>query len=437
MEVDKLLIIAHPDDEVLWGGMNLLSQPGWFVICSTHLNDPIRSHEFFTTMSYCNVTRYIMFDVNDEYTEDPKVADKLYDGTLFDKFIKKLSKKSWNLVLSHNDSGEYGHEHHKKVHRLVKKYFKAPKFFDVGPKLSAKETEIKRKSLLFYRKTQAICNTIYNKNSKTLKLSERQYFYNEKIYVKEKFEIPKILHQIWFGNPLDKKSIRYNLMKNIETTAIQNGYEYKCWTDKDLIYENFPLTWEFIQIALQKGEELEISRYAQVADLARLELLHRFGGIYMDSLFEISKAFLNFITKNNKTELIVSNEDPCELECKGSGNHNKKYLSNGFFAVRTGSDILKRLLNYAVLEKIDWDNIRVNQTTGPYFFRSGIKPKDDVLVIPTKKIYPFMVDESEYRKARPNKCVTPDETILHNCLKEKYPRSLAVYHSGFGGSWSW
>ena len=88
MEVDKLLIIAHPDDEVLWGGMNLLLQPGWFVICSTHLNDPIRSREFFTTMSYCNVTRYIMFDVKDEYTENPKVADKLYDGSLFEKFIK-------------------------------------------------------------------------------------------------------------------------------------------------------------------------------------------------------------------------------------------------------------------------------------------------------------------------------------------------------------
>ena len=177
MEVDKLLIIAHPDDEVLWGGMNLLSEPGWFVICSTHLNDPIRSREFFTTMSYCNVTRYIMFDVKDEYTENPKVADKLYDRSLFDTFIKKLSSKSWKVVLTHNESGEYGHEHHRKVHRLVKKYFKASKFFALGPKLSASEIEIKRKSLVFYKKTQSICNTIYNKKSDSLKLTERQFFF--------------------------------------------------------------------------------------------------------------------------------------------------------------------------------------------------------------------------------------------------------------------
>ena len=224
-------------------------------------------------------------------------------------------------------------------------------------------------------------------------------------------------------------------MKNVKTLAVKNGYEYKCWTDKDLIYENFPLTWEFIQLSIEKGEELEQSRFAQVADLARLEILHRFGGIYLDSLFEISKEFLDFITTNNKSELIVANEDPCDLNCKG--NKNKKYLSNAFFAARPGTEILKRLLNYDVLAEIDFDSVYINRTTGPYFFRSAIKDKDDVLVIPTEKIYPFMVNESEYRKAESNECIKPDNTILHNCLKEKYPRSLAVYHSGFGGSWSW
>jgi hypothetical protein len=48
-----------------------------------------------------------------------------------------------------------------------------------------------------------------------------------------------------------------------------------------------------------------------------------------------------------------------------------------------------------------------------------------------------MVNDSEYRKGQPNQCITGDEKLLHNCLTEKYPDSLAVYHSGFGGSWSW
>ena len=132
MEVDKLLIVAHPDDEVLWGGLNLISQPGWLVVCSTHLNNPTRSAEFFSTMSYCNVTRYIMFDVEDRYTESERVADKLYDGSPFDDALKQLSKRDWKLVLTHNDQGEYGHQHHRKVHRMVKNYFPVAKFFKTG-----------------------------------------------------------------------------------------------------------------------------------------------------------------------------------------------------------------------------------------------------------------------------------------------------------------
>ena len=266
-------------------------------------------------------------------------------------------------------------------------------------------------------------------------MSERQFFFNEKVFIPEKKEISKIVNQIWFGKPLATNTVRYNLMKNVETMALNNGYQYKCWTNEDLFFENFPLVWEFINLAIEKGEELEQSRFAQVADLARLEILHRFGGIYMDSLFEISPKFLEFISKNNKRELIVANEDPCGLKCEGVDG--KKYMSNGFFACQPGSEILKRLLNYDVLESVDWDSVYINRTTGPYFFRSAMKSRDNILVIPTEQIYPFMVNDSAYRKAKPNECITADDKVLHNCLKEKYPKSLAVYHSGFGGSWSW
>ena len=108
----------------------------------------------------------------------------------------------------------------------------------------------------------------------------------------------------------------------------------------------------------------------------------------MDSLFEISTKFLEFITRNNKKNLIVANEDPCELNCKGVDG--KKYMSNGFFACVPGCDIIKRLLNYDVLESVDYDSVYINRTTGPYFFRSVMESRDDIHVIPTEKIYPFI-----------------------------------------------
>lgn len=435
MEVDKLLIVAHPDDDVLWGGANLLLEPGWFVVCSTNASNPIRAAEFYKTMSWCNVTRYMMYDVKDEYTEDEAVANTLYDGSLFEQGLKELSKHSWKLVLTHNSLGEYGHEHHRKVHKLVTKYFPDSKCFKAGQKLSAEVVEAKRTSLIYYKDTQTVCAKLFNKKGNTIKALEREHYFDETIYVTPKREIPKIIHQMWFGNPLDKKSVRYNLMKGVEEIAEKHGFAYKLWTNDNMNPETLPLTWNSIKEAIKWGEELEQSRFAQVADLARYELLHRFGGIYLDSLFEIGKPFLDDIVKHSKDELIVANEDPCGLKCdNGDG---KKYMSNGFFACVPGCINLKRLLHPETLKYIDFENVRINQETGPYFFRLGMKPRDRIYVIHTEKIYPFMVNDSEYRKGKPNQCITADDKLLHDCLKKKYKKSLAVYHSGFGGSWSW
>ena len=37
--VDKLMVVAHPDDEVLWGGANLLAEPGWKVLVATNVRN--------------------------------------------------------------------------------------------------------------------------------------------------------------------------------------------------------------------------------------------------------------------------------------------------------------------------------------------------------------------------------------------------------------
>lgn len=435
MEADKLLIVAHPDDEVLWGGINLLLQPGWFVVCASHASDPVRSKEFYKTMSFCNVTKYVMYDVKEEYTEDEDEAYRMFSGTPFEAGLRELSRHPWKLVLTHNDRGEYGHEHHRSVHKLVKRYFPASKTFGIGSRLSELNIELKRNLLVYYKKTQAIAKKIFDRKSISLRKSEREHFFNEPIHVTPSRKVPKVIHQIWFGKPLETNSIRYNLMKGVKEAAERNGYTYKLWTNEHLKEEMFPITWDSIQTSIEVGEELEQVRFAQVADLARYEILHRFGGVYLDSLFEISDAFCKYIESKKDSEIIVANEDPCGLKCKGF--EGKAYVSNGFFACVPGCMPLKRLLHPATLSEIDFYNVHINRETGPYFLRKGIKPRDKVHVIDTENIYPFMVNDSAYRKAAPNQCVTADNKILHDCLKKKYPTSLAVYQSGFGGSWSW
>lgn len=181
MQPDKLMIVAHPDDEVLWGGLNLLSQPGWFVVCSTHANHPERSQEFYKTMKLIGGDiRFKMFDVPDVFTYDDRVADALYNDTPFDLCLRELASQSWKVVLTHNEVGEYGHAHHKKVHRMVKTYFRNPTFFGLGFRLSPVQINKKRELLRHYT-SQECPMAFFNSNESTRPSGEQYYFFNEVI----------------------------------------------------------------------------------------------------------------------------------------------------------------------------------------------------------------------------------------------------------------
>lgn len=47
---DKLMVVAHPDDESIFGGAALLSEQGWKVICLTNGDNETRSNEFRNVM---------------------------------------------------------------------------------------------------------------------------------------------------------------------------------------------------------------------------------------------------------------------------------------------------------------------------------------------------------------------------------------------------
>lgn len=444
MEPDKLLVVAHPDDEVLWGGANLLREPGWLVISATNRSNQSRVSEFQKTMSYFNVTQYRLYDVEDTYIDEDEEGiqqatqrvNQLFDNSEFEKALSELANKQWKIVLSHNSQGEYGHIHHKKVGQLVRKYFPNAKSFAIDKELEPQIELIKRTGMVFYAKTQNITKLYYENQKDKMGPLFREHIYREKIYVPRVRAISPIIHQLWFGKELEPQDPRNTLFKQVKETAERNGFQYKLWTNADFNAETLPLTFEYSQKALAKGEELKKSRWAQVADLSRYEILHRFGGVYLDSLFEISDAFCNYIKERaTQFDLIVANEDPCGLECVGKSQ--QKYVSNGVFACVPGCVSLKRIIHPKTLDMINFDSKFVNRTTGPYLFRAGIQEeKDNVHVVDSLLIYPSWVNDTEYRTGEPNQCLE-DISLLGKCLQTKYPGALAVYYSGLGGTWTW
>jgi mannosyltransferase OCH1-like enzyme len=88
--------------------------------------------------------------------------------------------------------------------------------------------------------------------------------------------IPRVFHQVWVGpNPLPEAFARY------QQTWLDHhpGWELRFWTE-----ENLPE-------GLRRAEVYERLRVpAERSDILRLELLWRFGGVYVDTDFECLRS---------------------------------------------------------------------------------------------------------------------------------------------------
>ena len=113
--IDKLMIIAHPDDEIIFGGQALLKELGWRVVCLTNGRNKIRSEEIESAMHKCGVVDFTVYDLKDRL-EIP------LDSEILSNILKEeINSKEWKKIVTHNNIGEYGHPHHYQIHNEVKK----------------------------------------------------------------------------------------------------------------------------------------------------------------------------------------------------------------------------------------------------------------------------------------------------------------------------
>lgn len=97
--------------------------------------------------------------------------------------------------------------------------------------------------------------------------------------------IPKIIHYCWFGGKAKPAKIQCCIDG---WKAILNDYEFIEWNET-----NFDINHsEYTQQAYQQG------KYAFVSDIARIEALRRYGGIYMDTDVEVYKAFDDLLVES-------------------------------------------------------------------------------------------------------------------------------------------
>jgi len=113
---EAAIIVAHPDDEIIWCGGMILQNPtwDWTVLSLCRESDPDRHPKFRAVCDSLDVAGYI-FDADDG---NPLKAIDM-PRQIGRKIRDVLSWTDWDLILTHGPGGEYGHPRHIDVHNEV------------------------------------------------------------------------------------------------------------------------------------------------------------------------------------------------------------------------------------------------------------------------------------------------------------------------------
>jgi LmbE family N-acetylglucosaminyl deacetylase len=118
------VIVAHPDDETLWAGGTILSHPGWscFILCLSRAKDTERASGFYNALKVLKCEG-VMGDIDDGPDQIP------LNGSELELAISGLlPPKQYDLMISHNPSGEYTrHIRHEEVSTAVIKLWHSGK----------------------------------------------------------------------------------------------------------------------------------------------------------------------------------------------------------------------------------------------------------------------------------------------------------------------
>ena len=161
---DNLMIVAHPDDEILWGGANLFKD-NYFVVCLTNGFNQIRANEFRKALNL-TLNGGIILNYTDRQDRDICNWSEIKQGIIKD-LSKIINYKNWKKIVTHGPEGTTGHIHHKLISYMVSDITKKSNKFNIlyyfskfytrdriplnFGMINKKELELKKKAIEIYQ----------------------------------------------------------------------------------------------------------------------------------------------------------------------------------------------------------------------------------------------------------------------------------------------
>jgi LmbE family N-acetylglucosaminyl deacetylase len=120
------VIIAHPDDEILWAGGTILMHPEseWTIVTLCRKSDQDRAPRFFQAIEELNATG-AMGDLDDGPEQHP-----LTNRQVQHEILQILPSNRFDLVITHGLNGEYTrHLRHEETAQAVMALWKSKRLF--------------------------------------------------------------------------------------------------------------------------------------------------------------------------------------------------------------------------------------------------------------------------------------------------------------------
>lgn len=180
--------------------------------------------------------------------------------------------------------------------------------------------------------------------------------------------IPKIIHQIWLG-PRDPPM---EWISQTEKFCKDNGWRHVLYRDADID-----------KLGLINKEAFTATKiWQEKADIARYEILYRYGGLYIDTdIVPIRKDLSTLLQFSTSTFVAVQEALPGNLlERLG-----KPYVANGIIACVPGHTIMKAVIKELANRKDSKKGVLYR--TGPMLLNSCITTP--ITIIPSQWAFPF------------------------------------------------
>jgi inositol phosphorylceramide mannosyltransferase catalytic subunit len=181
--------------------------------------------------------------------------------------------------------------------------------------------------------------------------------------------IPKVIHQIWVGGPMPA-----HLRGYVETVkAVHPEWEHRLWTDSDFD------GWLTNQHLFDAAHDIAPGSEGQLrSDIARYEILERFGGVYLDCDMEAQHPLDGLL----------------DVEAFAAWELDHVWVGNTVLGSVPGSRFVETLVRRLPQSVQRNAGNRPNKMTGPHFV-TPIARHTPVAIYPQAWFYPYEWNQLE------------------------------------------